>query len=45
VDTKTGKELADYVTLAAAGVAPDTTLNVLHSVTGAEPDQAHDESA
>lgn len=35
VDTKTGKELADHVTLAAAGVAPDTTLNVLHSVTGA----------
>jgi hypothetical protein len=37
VDTKKDKELADNVTLAAAGVAPDTTLHVLHSVTGAEP--------
>jgi hypothetical protein len=37
VDTKTGKELADHVTLAAAGVASDTTVNVLHSVTGADP--------
>ncbi len=36
VDTTTGKELADHVTLAAAGVAPNATLNVLHSVTGAE---------
>jgi predicted RecB family nuclease len=35
VDTKTGKELADQTTLAAAGVAPNATLNVLHSVTGA----------
>jgi hypothetical protein len=37
VDTKTGKELPDHATLAAAGVAPNTTLNVLHSVTGAGP--------
>jgi len=36
VDTKTGKELADHTTLANAGVANNTTLNVLHSVTGAE---------
>jgi hypothetical protein len=36
VDTKTGKELGDHMTLANAGVAPETTLNVLHSVTGAE---------
>jgi hypothetical protein len=36
VDTKTGRELADNVTLAAAGVTPDTTLHVLHSVTGAQ---------
>jgi hypothetical protein len=35
VNTVTGKELADHVTLAVAGVAPNTTLNVLHSVTGA----------
>src|SRR5215472_15251963 len=34
VDTMTGKELADHVTLAAAAVAPNATLNVLHSVTG-----------
>jgi hypothetical protein len=37
VDTKTGKELADHATLEAAGVAPNATLNILHSVTGAEP--------
>jgi hypothetical protein len=36
VDTTSGKELGDHVTLAAAGVAPNATLNVLHSVTGAE---------
>ena len=36
VDTKTGKELADHGTLATAGVTDDTTLNVLHSVTGAD---------
>jgi hypothetical protein len=36
VDTRTGKELADRMTLATAGVATDTTLNLLHSVTGAE---------
>ena len=35
VDTITGKELADHVTLAAASVASNTTLNILHSVTGA----------
>jgi hypothetical protein len=35
VDTQTGKELADHVSLAAAGVSSDSTLNVLHSVTGA----------
>lgn len=35
VDTKTGRELLDNETLAAAGVVPNTTLNVLHSVTGA----------
>jgi hypothetical protein len=34
-DTKTGKELADHVSLAAASVAPDTTLAIGHSVTGA----------
>src|SRR5215831_4486952 len=34
VDTVTGKELAEHVSIAAAGVAPDTTLNILHSVTG-----------
>lgn len=45
VDTTTGKELADHVTLAAAKVSPDTTLNVLHSVTGAHPAGASDESA
>lgn len=37
VDTATGKELPDHGTLAAAGVAPNATLNVLHSVTGAGP--------
>jgi hypothetical protein len=37
VDTKTNKELADHVTLAAAGVASNTTLNILANVTGAEP--------
>ena len=37
VDTMTGKELADHGTLAAACVAPNATLNVLHSVTGAAP--------
>ncbi len=37
VDTTTGRELADHLTLAAAGVAPNATLNILHSVTGAEP--------
>jgi hypothetical protein len=37
MDTKTGKELANHTTLANAGVASDTTLNVLHSVTGAGP--------
>jgi hypothetical protein len=36
VDTATGKELADHKTLATAGVAPNATLNVLHSVTGAD---------
>jgi hypothetical protein len=36
VNTRTGKELADRMTLATAGVATDTTLNLLHSVTGAE---------
>lgn len=36
VDTTTGKELGDHATLAAAGVAPNATLNILHSVTGAE---------
>jgi hypothetical protein len=40
VDTMTGKELADHVTLAALGVAPNTTLNILHSVTGAGPRKA-----
>jgi hypothetical protein len=45
VDTMTGKELADHVTLAAAGVAPDATLNVLHSVTGAMLISGRDESA
>ena len=35
VDTRTGHELTDHVTLAAAGVAPNTRLHVLHSVTGA----------
>lgn len=35
VDTTTGKELADHTALEAAGIAPETTLNVLHSVTGA----------
>lgn len=37
VNTATGKELADRTTLATAGVAGETTLNVLHSVTGARP--------
>src|SRR6185437_194424 len=37
VDTGTGKELGDNMTLAAAGVAPNSTLNILHSVTGARP--------
>jgi hypothetical protein len=37
VDTSTMKELADHVTLAAAGVAPNATLSILHNVTGAEP--------
>jgi hypothetical protein len=37
VDTTTGKELVDDVTLAAADVASNTTLHVLHSVTGAMP--------
>jgi hypothetical protein len=37
VDTGTGKELADHVSLATAGVAPDAMLHVLHSVTGAGP--------
>jgi hypothetical protein len=36
VNTTTGKELADHTTLANSGVAGETTLNVLHSVTGAE---------
>jgi len=36
VDTTTGKELGDHMTLAAAGVAANATLNVLHSVTGAD---------
>lgn len=40
VDTMTGKELADHITLAAAGVAPNATLNILHSVTGAAPRKA-----
>jgi hypothetical protein len=35
VDTKTGTELTDHATLAGAGVVSGTTLNVLHSVTGA----------
>lgn len=35
MDTATGKELANHTTLANASVAPETTLNVLHSVTGA----------
>jgi hypothetical protein len=35
VDTETGKELNDHVSLAAAGVASGSTLMVLHSVTGA----------
>jgi hypothetical protein len=37
VDTTTNKELADHVTLAAAGVASNATLNILANVTGAEP--------
>ena len=36
VDTTTGKKIGDQVTLAAAGVAPNSTLNILHSVTGAQ---------
>jgi hypothetical protein len=44
VDTATGTELVDHVTLAVANVAPNTTLSVLHSVTGAsmlgEPDES-----
>jgi hypothetical protein len=36
VDTSTGKELANNTTLENAGVAPEATMNVLHSVTGAE---------
>jgi hypothetical protein len=35
VDTKTGIELADHMTLADAGLPAEATLNVLHSVTGA----------
>jgi hypothetical protein len=35
VDTKSGTELGDHVTLGGAGVATGTTLHVLHSVTGA----------
>lgn len=35
-DVKTGKELADHVTLAQAGVGPETTVNIVSSVTGAE---------
>src|SRR5215467_5197808 len=37
VDTATNKELPDHTTLAASGVAPNATLAVLHSVTGALP--------
>ena len=44
VDTMTGKELADHVTLAAAAVAPNATLNILHSVTGAAPSRGRNES-
>lgn len=36
VDTANGKELADHTTLATVGIAQEATLNVLHSVTGAE---------
>jgi hypothetical protein len=39
VNTANGQELADHTTLATAGVAPEATLNVLHSVTGAEHGQ------
>jgi hypothetical protein len=35
VDTANGRELTDHVSLAEAMVASGTTLNVLHSVTGA----------
>jgi|ERR1700683_1169154 len=34
-DARTGRELADNITLAQAGVGPETTLNIVTSVTGA----------
>ena len=35
VDPNTHRELADYQTLAQAAVAPNTTLNIMPSVSGA----------